>query len=88
MTPDQFDIETVLPLSRCCECNKELDRAGGPREAKSGDFTLCINCGSLNVFGDDLMLRQPTEDEYLESTKMQDLQIARQIINSLNEKRS
>jgi len=60
--------------SRCpyCEANDldgvtELEHGSAPcRESKTpeeGDYTICIHCGGLSVFGQDLKLRKPTSGE-------------------------
>jgi hypothetical protein len=38
----------------------EADGTGAPQP---GDFTLCIKCGALNVFADDLTHRAPMPEE-------------------------
>lgn len=45
-----FSRTTRLEKSPCCECGYMTDSAGGPGSPKAGDFSLCIKCGSLNVF--------------------------------------
>ena len=64
-----------------------FDGAGGEGSPSPGDFSLCINCGSLNVFDENLRLRQPNLDEYVESTKNPDVQKGRKIILRLLEER-
>jgi len=32
-------------------------------EPRPGDFTVCIKCGHLSTFGEDLRLRDPTDEE-------------------------
>lgn len=81
-----------MPRCCCVECGKKLDGAinadrGSRIRPKPGDFTLCIYCGSLNTFDEQLRLRQPTVDEYVESTHYAVLQRARVLINSMNARR-
>ena len=58
----------VVPDSACTACGKVLDRAmtEGGRGPGPGDFTICLTCGHLMVFGDDMALRDPTRDEMRE----------------------
>jgi hypothetical protein len=64
-------VTTKLKPAACLACGAPLDAAtafaekGHASEPKPqpGDFTLCIHCGHLMVFTDDMRLRQPTRDE-------------------------
>lgn len=62
-----FDVKTQVAASVCCECGAMLDGVSGPCQPSPGDMTLCIYCGCLNVFDDDMLLRRPTDDEFLEA---------------------
>jgi hypothetical protein len=65
----------VMPPARCLNCGYACDRASGivDRQApdqqrpEPGDFSLCINCGHLSVFADDLTLRPLTDAAILEA---------------------
>ena len=55
-----------LPSCPCPSCGKALDatsEAGGDSTPKPGDITLCIYCGHLMAFADDLTLRDLTGEE-------------------------
>lgn len=55
---------TRVIKSPCWSCGKELDGATGKEGGPSpGDFSLCVECGELNVYDDNLKLRKPTDDE-------------------------
>lgn len=59
----------LLPTSVCLNCGKELDAASQVRDEdrpKSGDVTVCIGCGHLMAYGDDMVLRELTDDEIIE----------------------
>lgn len=74
-------IDSEVPPSQCVECGKKMDMASGRGATpEPGDFTLCIRCGSLNVFDVDLTLRRPTLDEYVESTHNREIQRLRKAI--------
>ena len=56
--------ETEVPASPCCECGKVLELCAGKKNTPSpGDLSICFDCGGLNVFGQDLRLRKPTDEE-------------------------
>ena len=73
-------VTTRLPDSQCCECGHRVTSSGGPDRPLPGDFTLCIRCGSLNVFAEELTLRAPTDEELLEAAVNSDLQEMRRAI--------
>jgi hypothetical protein len=55
-----------LPPCPCPSCGKALDatsEAGGNGAPKPGDITLCIYCGHLMAFANDLTLRELTDGE-------------------------
>lgn len=58
--------ETLVPESICLDCGKRLDCATRLRGADApvpGDVTICLNCGHIMVFADDMTLRNPTDAE-------------------------
>lgn len=60
---------TRVPMSRCLSCGKELDAVAGLHEGDTPDpgaVALCLACGHIAIFADDLTLRQPTREEELE----------------------
>jgi hypothetical protein len=57
-----------------------MDSCNGPDKPTPGDFSLCIRCASLNVFGDDMRLRAPTDEEIFTAAASSDVQEARRII--------
>lgn len=81
-----LDHTTKLAPSPCCECKHVVDHTTGDGAPSPGDWTLCIRCGSLNVFDDNLMLRSPTLDEYLDAAKNSDVQRIRRAILAVNSK--
>ena len=78
--------ETEVVRSKCCECGYECDRVPGPRPPGPGDWSLCIKCGSLNVFDDNMNLRRPTDSEVIESAGVSKLQELRRGILALRKK--
>jgi DNA-directed RNA polymerase subunit RPC12/RpoP len=56
-------------VPRCIDCGKLVDGACGldtDNLPDVGDFTVCIYCGSIMVFAEDLTLRRPTAAEMVE----------------------
>lgn len=49
-----------------CRCGNPLNAAGSPTTDQGpspGDYSVCIYCGYLRAFGDDLKLRELTAAE-------------------------
>jgi hypothetical protein len=60
---------TQMRPTTCTNCRKVVDAASGvATDAKPdpGDFTICLACGHLMVFADDLTLRDLNDDEIVE----------------------
>ncbi len=50
--------------SRCHKCESLLDTATGEKKKpKSGDISICIYCGAIGVFKEDLKIRALTNEE-------------------------
>jgi uncharacterized protein with PIN domain len=58
---------TELPECRCLNCNKKLNKAGSTQSEDSvpspGNLVLCIGCGAVMMFAEDLTLRGMTREE-------------------------
>ena len=59
---------TRMPDDKCSYCGKLFTQAAAAHWNPSslpepGSVSICVGCGSLHVFGDDLHLRRPTEEE-------------------------
>lgn len=58
----------VLEGQQCPQCRYKMDRASdftGEGPPKPGDFSMCFNCGALNLFDEGLKLREPDPMELL-----------------------
>jgi hypothetical protein len=65
-----------MPPQMCVECGLLFnaasptgpDRHKGFRQPKPrpGNVSLCLNCGHLALYGDDMKLREPTAEENTE----------------------
>lgn len=75
-----------IPLSACPHCGYLLDRttdAFGESSPHKDDISMCIACGKLAMFNEDLTLRKPTLDELLKlaaSQSITQVQLARSYI--------
>jgi hypothetical protein len=58
-----------MPDNVCLACGNVLDAADnltGKRKPKSGDISVCIDCGHIMAFGEDLSFRPLTDAEMIE----------------------
>lgn len=58
-----------VPKSACTACGYGVDLAtcvGSDRAPQPGDITLCIKCGHIMAFGDDMQMRNLTDEEMRE----------------------
>jgi hypothetical protein len=73
-----------VPNGICCECKRMVDHCTPASEPnivpEPGDTTLCIGCGAVNVFTDDLTLRAPTDEEMSAALAEPIIQMARRAI--------
>jgi hypothetical protein len=60
---------TRLGKDRCLACGREVDAAThmARQTPKPGDWTICLKCGHLMAFDDELHLRQLTAAETQEA---------------------
>lgn len=59
-----LDHTERLPISECRGCGYRADSATGPRKPEPGDVSICARCRTLSVYGDDMTLRPPTDEEW------------------------
>jgi len=63
-------MTTRLPESECLRCGKKVNAASCVADDNAvpepGDVTICIACGHLMAFADDLSYRELTDEEVLE----------------------
>lgn len=72
-----------IKLSSCIMCEKPLDAASGVGQTvkpRSGDITICVYCGHLMAFSDDLSLRNLNDTEIMETSADPRILVARQTI--------
>jgi len=66
MTRTIVGTDVTIPESTCINCGHVNDRAfalGADIRPCPGDVTICVECGHLMVFTDDLRFRNPNSDE-------------------------
>lgn len=66
MTQHFLGKEIEMPEAECPNCGALNDTASPfdeDAEPKPGDASICIMCGHLSVFDDNLVLRNPTDEE-------------------------
>lgn len=63
------------PATICPSCGRTLDAAQNLQDAQPtpGDFSICLECGHLMTFADDLSLRSLTREEEIEIAGNKDL---------------
>jgi len=52
-----------LPVGKCNVCGYEMDAAtetNGNGRPQPGDFSLCLKCGELYVFDEQMKIQEPT----------------------------
>jgi DNA-directed RNA polymerase subunit RPC12/RpoP len=56
------------PGSDCLNCGKLMTGAtgAGGRTPKADDVAMCLYCGHVMIYGDDLALREPTDAEMID----------------------
>lgn len=58
-----------LPNDECPTCHYKFDSAtevtGKQHRPRVGDITICLNCGDVLIFNDDMTIRQVEDDELL-----------------------
>lgn len=65
----QTGTDHKIKESRCLSCGKKLDGCTSvacDAMPSPGDVTICITCGHIMAFGDDLTLRELTDAEMYE----------------------
>ena len=64
----------------CPHCGKTADAAshfqGEDSAPAAGDAAICAYCGAFNIYTEDLTLRRPTRDEYLQAQEMERVRFA------------
>jgi hypothetical protein len=62
----KLGVDSRVPPSACLSCGALNDAATGVNNdarPSPGDVTVCLYCGHIMVFSDDLLMRNPTAAE-------------------------
>ena len=79
---------TRLPGCACINCHKLVDGATSVDREQSptpGDMTVCVYCGHLMAFDDNLMLRELTDAEIVECAGDPRILLAQKICGKFRE---
>lgn len=66
----------VVPESNCSHCHKKLDRVTDPlydQVPTPGAITICMTCGHVMAFAEDMRLRELTEQEMMDIAGHKDI---------------
>ena len=79
---------TFTPQNHCPKCGYRTDAAsvarGQHHRPNAGDISVCMNCGAITIFNDDLTLREPTGKELLEASLNPDVIQAQIVRDGMN----
>lgn len=76
-----MNLDVIVPPSPCLGCGRINDMAAstfGGRGPKPGDFTICIDCGHLMAFAEDMTMRNLTGIEMIEVAGREDIILVQQ----------
>jgi hypothetical protein len=81
--------ETRLPLSHCLSCGRELDAATSLHGAtpNSGDITVCMKCGHVMAFADDLTVRALTDAEMYDIAGDKEVLTVQRLLHELHKEK-
>lgn len=75
-----LDVKAI----NCPGCGRLLDVVSDPLneadKVEPGDVSLCIGCGFAFVIGDDMVPREPTDDEMMKIIDRPEIASARRVI--------
>lgn len=90
MAVDPSTVRT--PKNKCLDCECPFDAASnayGKSQPKTNDITMCIECGHLMAFNEDLTVRALTDAEIVSiagDKRIIDAQRARQFVMAAKRK--
>lgn len=76
----------VTAECKCLNCGKRLKLASSittDARPDPGDATVCLDCGHVMVFADDLSVREPTDAEVIELAGDADLLATQEMLAAL-----
>jgi hypothetical protein len=82
--------EVRIPSGQCPVCGYETDAATNPLEDSkrpvAGDISICMKCGEIQIFNEDLTKRESTISDMLDLGECE-WKIARTIQNKIRQER-
>lgn len=54
-------MTTTTPECRCLNCGREFNSAIGAGTPAPGDLTICLDCGTVMMYAEDLTVRGTCE---------------------------
>lgn len=73
-------VETRTPVSPCPSCGAKNNAASGTGTPGPGDVSICLYCGHISLFADDLTLRPATDEELVEVKKHPEMLLAIEMV--------
>lgn len=74
-------------VNTCLRCESKLDGASGINQAHiptPGSISICIYCGNIAIFGDDMQLCPMTQEEKLEIEQLPEIRKVKEAIEVTN----
>jgi hypothetical protein len=81
--------ENIVPASPCTHCGEPNDGAASLEGAtpKPGDITICMECGNIMAFAEDLTVRNLTNEEMYEIAGREDLLAMQRLLQDFRKKK-
>lgn len=79
-----------VKVSRCLNCGRALDAASSmttKQKPRPGDVTICIDCGHIMAFADDLSMRALTDTEMIAVAGDRDIVMTQRALAELRKDR-
>jgi len=76
-----------VPDSICINCGKSLTAASpvtGGRAPQPGDIAICLDCRHLQVYADDMKIRNLTDDEVVEVAGDEEIVLAMNMLGGFD----
>lgn len=83
------DFDELAAHQVCRDCGKTLDSTtplNCPPEPPAGSVSICAYCGSLAIFDDDSLLREPTDAELADWRASEDWALIERAVTLIKEK--
>ena len=82
---------TRTPVNRCLNCRKKINAASPvdphARPPEPGDIAICLDCAHVQIYADDMTVREPTDAEIVEIAGDPEMVQAVEMIGEYNRSR-